>query len=102
MLEVVSNSGPIMHLFEIDKINLFKVFSKISVPLLVYNEVKREIKLLSNLKIIDVLKGETSIIKNKIKPFTLDDPELHALYLANKLNLTFLTDDLKAREAGKN
>lgn len=101
MLEVVSNSGPIMHLSEIDKIELFGAFSKINVPLLVYTEVKRELKLLNNLKIVNVPKEEILVIKDKIKHFALDEPELHALYLANKLNLTFLTDDLEAREAGK-
>lgn len=101
MPDIVSDSGPIIHLFEIDEINLLKSFNKINVPLLVYNEVSREFEVLMNFEVVDVSKEEASIIKNKIKPFVLDEPELHALCLAKKLNLTFLTDDLKAREAGK-
>ncbi len=107
MLKAVSNSGPLIHLIQIGKFDLFNVFSNVFIPEKVYEEVsiipehKRKIKQAGNIGVITVYPVETERVKDKIKNFKIDEGELNALTLCKKMCIgVFLTDDLDARGAG--
>ncbi|MCS4541927.1 MAG: hypothetical protein HY929_06375 [Euryarchaeota archaeon] len=109
-LEAISDSGPLIHLAQIEKFELLTTFSKIYIPRKVYEEVcvkgkpgETELKKAKNIEILEVLDEDTEKIRDKVGSFRLDEGELHALSLCNKLRKRiFLTDDLDAREAGEN
>ncbi|MCK4476110.1 MAG: hypothetical protein KAU16_05225 [Methanophagales archaeon] len=85
-----------------------KVFTKIYIPERVYEEVcvegmpgEREVRSTENIEVLSVSKEEIEKVSNKID-LKLDDGELQALTLCNRLKVEiFLTDDLDARDAGK-
>ena len=59
MLEIVSNSGPIIHLAQIGRFDLLDIFSKIFIPKRVYEEIsivdkpgKEELKKAQNIKVV--------------------------------------------------
>jgi len=95
----VSDTGPIIHLSEINLIKVFDIFSIVVIP----EEVERELK---NCKIliskkIKILKLSPDF-KDKVKIFTnqenLDLGEAFAVVLAMQEKIDyFLTDDLNAR-----
>ena len=97
--KAVSDTGPIIHLNEINLINSFDIFSELIIP----EEVERELK--SNkipiFKKIKILKLSPDL-KDKIKILTnqenLDLGEAFAIVLAMQEKADyFLTDDLNAR-----
>ena len=108
--EAISNSGPLIHLSQIGKFKLLYMFPKIYIPKMVYEEVnikgkpgEMELKSAKNVQVCRVFNEDIKNIREKIKNFRLDRGELEALSLCNKLKKSvFLTDDLDAREAGKN
>lgn len=105
--EAVSDSGPLIHLAQINKFNILSVFNKIFIPQAVYDEVciagkPGDIELHSA-GFIDVCEVSNEDIEaiNKSVEMMLDEGETHALALCMKINKKiFLTDDLDAREAG--
>lgn len=109
MPEAVSNSGPLIHLAEIGKFELLDIFSKIYIPRKIYEEVcnagkpgEKELKKAKNFEIMEVPDEDVAFIRNELKRIRLDIGELQALCLCAKLGKKlFLTDDLEAREAGK-
>jgi len=108
MVEAISNSGPLIHLAQIEKFELLNVFSKIYIPKEVFKEVctagkqgEKELKKAENVEILEVSGKNVGNIKKKVKGFKLDEGELQALCLCNKLKKIFLTDDWDAREASK-
>ena len=108
MDKVVSNAGPLIHLSEIERFELLKIFTKIYIPRKVYEEVciegmpgEREVRSAENIEVLSVSKEEIEKVSNKID-LKLDEGELQALTLCNRLKVKiFLTDDLDARDAGK-
>src|SRR3989344_6978127 len=97
--KAVSDTGPIIHLNEINLINSFDIFSELIIP----EEVERELK--SNkipiFKKIKISKLSPDL-KDKIKILTnqenLDLGEAFAIVLAMQEKADyFLTDDLNAR-----
>ncbi len=96
MLDAVSNSGPLIHLNEINQIRLFNLFDTVSIPISVLEEVGE--LALKNIKIVKVSEKDLKFI-NSIKRFKLQEAEIDALYLAKSTNSIFLTDDLEARDA---
>lgn len=104
--EAVSNAGPLIHLAQIKKFDLLKVFNRIFIPQAVYDEVciagksgERELRS-SGIEICKVSNEDVEIIRKSIDA-VLDEGELHALALTRKLEKNlFLTDDLDARDAG--
>jgi len=95
----VSDTGPIMHLSEINLINSFDIFSELIIP----EEVERELKNSKTLifKKIKILKLSPDF-KDKVKILTnqenLDLGEAFAIVLAMQEKTDyFLTDDLDAR-----
>ncbi|MFD1569254.1 nucleic acid-binding protein [Halorubrum laminariae] len=95
-LAAVSDSGPLIHLGEIDSLELLSTFDTLLVPVIVYEEVAaggvpdgladRSYELL-----------ETD--KNRIEGEELDAGERAAITVAEERNVVLLTDDLAAREA---
>ena len=108
MDKVVSNAGPLIHLTEIGEFELLKTFSRIYIPEKVYEEVciegmpgEREVRSAENIEVLIVSKEEIEKVSNKID-LKLDDGELEALTVCNRFKVKiFLTDDLDARDAGK-
>lgn len=99
MLKAASNSGPIIHLNEINQLKLFDIFSELIIPFSVAEETGK-----INVRNIKTVKVQEREIKNFIKfiyEFNLQKAEIDALYLAKKYGMIFLTDDLQAREAAK-
>lgn len=106
--EVVSNSGPLIHLAQINKFDLLAVFPKIYVPDEVYSEVsadtslKGKIDKAKNLKKTTVTPKSLGQLSRKLKKFKLDLGELQAISLCLELGKKlFFTDDLDAREASE-
>ena len=98
---VVSNTGPLMHLVEIDFVKALDVFQEVYVAQEVINELKRnKVKeyifreiMLINLK--PKFKDVAEILVNK---FSLDLGESQSIALALQKRVDcFLTDDLDAR-----
>src|SRR3989344_9026772 len=97
--KAVSDTGPIIHLSEINLIKAFDIFSIVLIP----EEVEKELK---NSKILIIKKIKILKLspdyKDKVKIFTnqenLDLGEAFAIILAIQENTDyFLTDDLDAR-----
>lgn len=102
--KAVSDTGPIIHLSEINFVNSLDIFSKILIPEEVSNELRlSKISIPKNIDIV-LLKPES---KDKVKIFTnqhnLDIGEAGAisLVLQEKADY-FLTDDLDARVVAEN
>ena len=99
----VSDTGPIIHLSEINLLNALKIFHNVYIPSEVKKElIKNKIKIpsfLRSLKLNGKFKEVSAILTNK---FSLDLGESQAIALAlqEKINY-FLTDDLEAREIAK-
>ncbi|MDO8459555.1 MAG: DUF3368 domain-containing protein [Nanoarchaeota archaeon] len=95
----VSDTGPIIHISEINLINSFNIFSELIIPEEVESELKRN--KISIFKKIKILKLSPNL-KDKIKVLTnqenLDLGEAFAIILAMQERVDyFLTDDLDAR-----
>ena len=108
MDKAVSNTGPLIHLAEIEGFELLRVFTKIYIPGKVCKEVciegmpgEREVRSAENIEVLSVSKEEIKKVSNKID-LKLDEGKLEALTLCNKLKIElFLTDDLDARDVGR-
>jgi len=97
--KAVSNTGPIIHLTEINLLEAFNVFSETSIP----EEVKRELEIsktivprkIKVLKILPEFKDRIKILSNQEN---LDLGEAFAIVLTMQEKADyFLTDDLDAR-----
>ncbi len=101
--KAVSNTGPILHLHEINLLKVLDIFSNILIPHEVENELRKsKIIFPSKIKIV-ALKNE---FKDKAKIFVnqhdldLGEAEAIALALQERADY-FLTDDLDARQVAK-
>lgn len=96
--KAVSDTGPIIHLHEIELEFILDLFDVI-IPIEVHSELKKY-KINSNIKIKKTInKNLTKLIMDK---FLIDIGEASAINLAlqEKINLVF-TDDLEARDTAK-
>lgn len=102
--KVVSNSGPILHLTEINCLDAFNIFSNLIIPKEVYTELsKANIKVPKNFKIIDLNGESKDFSKLLINQNDLDLGESSSIALTLQENADiFLTDDLDARIIAKN
>jgi len=95
----VSDTGPIIHLSEINLIKAFDIFSKIIIP----EEVERELKnskifIFKKIKILKLSPDSKDKVKVLTNQENLDLGEAFAIILAMQENTDyFLTDDLDAR-----
>ena len=96
---VVSDTGPIIHLSEINLVKVFDIFSEVVIPEEVERELKNnKISIFKKIKILKLLPD----FKDKVKVLTnqenLDLGESFAIVLAIQEKVDFfLTDDLEAR-----
>ena len=99
--KAVSNTGPIMHLAEIDLIKVLNVFKEVYMPPEVKNELKRSnIKqdIIKKIKVISLKTKFKDIAEILVNKFSLDLGEAQAISLALQEKVDyFLTDDLDAR-----
>ena len=101
--KVVSNTGPILHLHEINLLKALNIFTHILIPHEIESELrKNKVIFPSKIKIV-VLEND---FKDKAKIFVnqydldLGEAEAIALALQEKADY-FLTDDLDARQVAK-
>ena len=93
-----SDTGPILHLNEINKISLLKIFSKIIISFYIKEELlKYKIDFLpKNIEIHNVNKDQVLLIAEK---YDLNIGESSVIWLNKNLKIPILlTDDLDARE----
>lgn len=102
--DAVSNTGPILHLKEIELANAFRIFSSIKIPPAVESELrKKNVKVPREIKIVYLkseFKDRVKIIANQHN-LDLGESEAIALCMQEKSDY-FLTDDLEARSVAKN
>ncbi len=92
----VSDAGPIIHLAEIDSLELLAAFDTLLVPETVYGEIEvggvpDELTDLS----YELVKAD----EHRVKAEDLDAGERAAIAVAKESGVVLLTDDLAAREA---
>ncbi|MDP2766793.1 MAG: hypothetical protein Q8O41_05000 [Candidatus Methanoperedens sp.] len=82
--EAVSDSGPLIHLAQINRFNLLQVFSRIFIPKAVHDEVctagKPGDKELNEAKFVDVCEvsnNDVEAISKRVEA-VLDESEIHA------------------------
>ncbi|MBI2559161.1 hypothetical protein HYW20_07615 [Candidatus Woesearchaeota archaeon] len=96
----VSDSGPIIHLSEIDATKAFNIFKELVIP----DEVSREIRNLRipSIRIIQLDQKHKDITKFLAVSYNLDLGEAEAISLCMQENIKILfTDDLEARTIAK-
>jgi|SRR3989344_670606 len=97
--DAISNTGPIIHLNEINLINCLDIFSSVKIPPEVANELKKN-KVLIPKKISIILLDSSSkdFLNMLIQKYSLDFGEAEAIALnLQEKSEYFLTDDLDAR-----
>ena len=101
--KVVSNTGPIIHLTEIDLINALDIFERIIIPEEVANELKKNnISIPKRIKVIKIEPQWKDTIKIIANQHNINDGETHAIALSLQEKADyFITDDLDARSAAK-
>jgi predicted nucleic acid-binding protein len=105
----VVNTGPLLHLAEIDGLTLLQVFDLLHIPDAVWAEAMRqgrlahaEVERLGNVQRATVLQAEVTQFIREHRLEDLHLGECQCLYLCWHTSVsTFLTDDLDAREAAK-
>lgn len=105
----VSNAGPLIHLAQIDKLEILKLFGEILVSEEVYLEAAKEgkagsekIKGIGNIAIKRLSEDGNNLAARLQVKYELDLGEATSLALAQQEKIRlFVTDDLDAREVGK-
>jgi len=104
-VEAVSDTGSLIHLFQIEKLQLLKIVDRLLIPLEVKDEFRKggSLKELRELDIIEVkeVKGTHADSAGAMsRKFGLDLGEAEAIVLAKKKGISLIfTDDLEARRA---
>lgn len=106
-MQACCNSGPFIHLAQVEMLNVFGLFHEILTTPQVLSEISkgaekgiREIVLWEKIKVCEVPQKNIRALKIKLKKYRLQDTELSVLCLNRQHNvLLFLTDDLEARSA---
>jgi len=109
IVSIVSDTGPLIHLSEVESINLLKYFNNIYVPEGVRLEYNKHRRLsepnafdLENINLHEVQDTQVREFIDKYDLYNLHLGEKECLYLCNKLSINLiLTDDLAVREAAK-
>ncbi len=107
-IEAVADAGPLIHLYEIDAIDLLKVFSIVHIPERVGDEVRTTIH--TDLYEQVGISIKHHVGRNDLAAFVqqnqlegLHTGELAALFLCRSLPVdTLMTDDLAVRNKAKN
>lgn len=97
---VVSNTGPLIHLIEIDLFKSLNIFKEIYIPEEVKNELKKNKIIIHSkkIKVINLKAKFKDIAEILVNKFSLDlgEAQATALALQEKVDC-FITDDLEAR-----
>ncbi len=101
--KAVSDTGPIIHLKELDLISCLKIFDKIMIPEEVNNELrKRGIAKLKSISIVPLKKDFMNLVKKLVNADGLGFGESQAIALTIQERADyFLTDDLDARNTAR-
>ena len=108
-LTAVIDSGPIIHLTEIDCISILSIFDDIHVPDAVWEETvesrrtpREDLLRLTNLKRHTIERNDITHFIEENNLMELHSGECECLYLARQINVPILlTDDLAVRETAK-
>ena len=103
VLKAISNTGPLLHLFEINLLKVLDIFSSLSIPQEVAKELqKNNVPLPKKIQILNLLSSSKNTVKVLTNQHNLDLGEscAIALTLQEKTSL-FLTDDLDARSVAR-
>ena len=99
--KVISDTGPLIHLSEIDLIKALDAFKEIYIPEEVNNELKRnriDKNVFNNVKIANLGPKFKDVAEIMVNKFSLDLGEAQAIALSLQEKADyFLTDDLGAR-----
>jgi len=99
--KVISDTGPLIHLSEIDLIKALDAFKEIYIPEEVNNELKRnriDKNVFNNVKIANLGPKFKDVAEIMVNKFSLDLGEAQAIALSLQEKADyFLTDDLDAR-----
>lgn len=97
---VVSDTGPILHLHEINKQGLLSLFSKIIISQIIQEELsKYRLKINNNITIAKINNDQVAMLSQR---YLLELGESSAIWLCKSLNIPLLlTDDLNAREVAQ-
>lgn len=96
--KAVADTGPILHLFEIDRLKLLNLFNKLVISTIIQEELSvYAIEMLpKNTEIKEINKDQVRLLAEK---YDLALGESSALWLCKSLQIPLLlTDDLNARE----
>jgi predicted nucleic acid-binding protein len=95
-LAAVSDAGPLIHLGEIDSLELLSAFDTLLIPEMVYEEIER-----GGVPdgIFDISYELVEADEDRVESDELDAGERAALAVARENELVLLTDDLAARQA---
>ncbi|HLC86054.1 MAG TPA: hypothetical protein VJG30_02100 [Candidatus Nanoarchaeia archaeon] len=100
--ESVFDAGPFIHLEEINKLDLTKLFKEILTTKEILEECKnilKEIEKLNNIKSTELKPQSKDFAKYIIEKYNLDIGEATGIALCKQENIKlFFTDDLEARE----
>lgn len=101
--DAVSDTGPIIHLTEINAVKSFEIFSSVYIPNAVESELfKNKINIIRKIKILKLEPEYKDISKAIANNKNLDLGESEAIALALQEKSEYLlTDDLDARVAAK-
>ncbi|MEK6924648.1 MAG: hypothetical protein AABW71_00235 [Nanoarchaeota archaeon] len=101
--KAISDTGPVIHLNEINLTSALDVFSSIFIPLEVSHELQKyKINLPKKIKVRELEGLSKDIVKILTNEYDLDIGESCAISLALQEKADyFLTDDLEARETAK-
>jgi len=98
----VSNTGPIIHLNEINFLEVFKIFDNILIPNEVKNELTKYDVLFKEFMVVSLIAKFKDVAEILVNKFSLDLGEAQAIALALQEKVDyFLTDDLDARIVAK-
>ena len=95
-LAAVSDAGPLIHLAEIDSLELLSTFDTLLVPETVYKEV--ETGGVPD-RLADLSYELVEADESRVRTEGLDDGERAAIAVAEERGVVLITDDLAAREA---
>ncbi len=109
-LVAVSDAGPIIHLHEIEQLDLFQIWEQVVIPDAVWKETvgmgriaQSQLEMLDNLQFVRAF--DNDVLQTFVGRFSLDKlhpGEVACLYLCQQRSIhLFLTDDLAARKAAK-
>mgnify|MGYP001562636200 CR=1 FL=1 len=101
--KAVSNTGPILHLNEINFIKALAIFSRILIPEAVSGELKKyKVRMPLYVKLINLNSNSKDKVKFLTNQYSLGIGEAEAIALALQESPNyFLTDDLEARQVAK-